>query len=123
MIETNLPSVKSTKATDVDYFDFYYQTQNNIDGARFDAVFSFFLSRTNNNKEAARSLAASLLEITYSTGTDPMLLLEDFKKINQNESFKSALIGLFNSSRRNTSKIGFSRNASASPLVLRNIRS
>ena len=123
MIETNLPSVKSTRATDIDYFDFYYQTQNNIDGARFDAVFSFFLSRTNNNKEAARSLAASLLEITYSTGTDPMLLLEDFKKINQNESFKSALIGLFNSSRRNTSKIGFSRNTSASPLVLRNIRS
>ena len=123
MIETNLPSVKSTKATDVDYFDFYYQTQNNIDGARFDAVFSFFLSRTNNNKEAARSLAASLLEVTYSTGIDPMLLLEDFKKINQNESFKSALIGLFNSSRRNTSKIGFSRNTSASPLVLRNIRS
>jgi hypothetical protein len=123
MIETNLPSVKSTRATDIDYFDFYYQTQNNIDGARFDAVFSFFLSRTNNNKEAARSLAASLLEVTYSTGIDPMLLLEDFKKINQNESFKSALIGLFNSSRRNTSKIGFSRNTSASPLVLRNIRS
>lgn len=123
MTETNLPSVGTNRPKDVDYFNFYYQTQNNIDGSRFDAVFTFFLSRTNNNKEAARSLAASLLEITYSTGIDPMTVLDDFKKINQNESFKSALIGLFNSSRRNTSKIGFSTNPSAPSLVLRNIRS
>ena len=123
MTVNNLPTGQTSSPTEADYFNTYYSTQNSIDGAKFDAVFAFFLSRTNNNKDAARSLAASLLEVTYSTGTDPMLVLEDFKKINQNQGFKSALIGLFNSSRRNTSKIGFATKTVAAPVVARNIRS
>ena len=123
MAVNNLPTNKTNRPTEFNYFDQYYQTQVPIDSSKFDAVFTFFLSRTNNNQDAARSLAASLLEITYSTGVDPMIVLEDFKKYNQNESFRTALIGLFNSSRRNTSKLGFSTNPTPHPLVLRNIRS
>ena len=123
MALNNLPTNKTSRPSEFDYFNAYYQTQAPIDGAKYDAVFTFFLSRTNNDKDAARSLTASLLEITYSTGVDPMVVLEDFKKFNQNESFRTALIALFNSSRRNTSKLGFAVNPTPHPLAVRNIRS
>ena len=122
MAVNNLPTNKTSQPNEFNYFNTYYQTQAPIDASKFDAVFTFFLARTNNNKDAARSLAASLLEITYSTGVDPMSVLDDFKKYNQNESFRTALIGLFNSSRRNTSKLGFSADPTPHPLVLRNVR-
>lgn len=122
MSTTNLPLQQTSNPTEYNYFDTYYQTNAHISGPKYDAVYTFFLSRADNNKDAARSLTTSLLEIAYSTGVDPMLILEDFKKYNKNESFKIALIGLFNRSRRNTSKIGFATQPTPTPQVARNIR-
>jgi hypothetical protein len=122
MSVSNLPFEKTNRPSEFDYFNVFYQPLATIDGTKYDAVYTFFLSRTNNNESAAKSLTASLLQIAYSTGIDPMVILDDFKKYNKNESFKTALIGLFNSSRRSTSKLGFSSNPIPSPLVIRNIR-
>lgn len=122
-MSNNLPLEKTNNPNENNYFNNFYSSQTPISGPQYDAVFTFFLARTNNNKEAARSLAGSLLEITYELGINPLDVLDDFKKYNQNESFRTALIALFNSSRRNTSKIGFASNPSPTPLVLRNIRS
>lgn len=119
---TNLPQEQYASVSQNDYFDQFYQTRSPVSGNQFDAVYTFFLSRTNNNKEAAKSLASSLLEVTYQNSIDPMVVLDDFKKYTQNESFKSALIGLFNGTRRNTSKIGFSANTTPAPRTLRNVR-
>jgi len=122
-MSTNLPQDQNINGiSQENYFDQFYNTQSPISGDQHDAVYAFFLSRTNNNKEAAKSLATSLLEITYQTGINPMAVLDDFKKYTQNESFKTALIGLFNSTRRNTSKIGFSANTAPAPRTLRNVR-
>lgn len=123
MSDSNLPIVSQNFASEADYFNNFYQTQSPVSGPQYDAVYTFFLSRTNNNKDAAKSLTSSLLEITYQTGINPMTVLEDFKKYRQNENFKTALIGLFNSNRRNTSKIGFSSPLLPSPQVYRNLRS
>ena len=120
---SNLPEKQTENSSQQAYFDRFYQTQASISGQQYDAVYTFFLSRTNNNKDAARSLTASLLEVTYQNGLDPLVVLDDFKTYNQNESFKTALIGLFNSSRRNTSKIGFSAIVVPAPKVIRNVRS
>jgi hypothetical protein len=120
---TNLPQAQSSNQDQENYFDNFYSTRTPITGNQYDAVYTFFLTRTNNNKEAAKSLTTSLLEITYQNSIDPMVVLGDFKKYNQNESFKTALIGLFNGSRRNTSKIGFSSKTVPSQNVMRNIRS
>jgi len=120
---TNLPQSQSNGLTQEQYFGQFYNTQSPVSGNQYDAVYTFFLSRTNNNKEAARSLATSLLEVTYQNNVDPMVVLDDFKKYNQNESFKAALIGLFNGTRRNTSKIGFAASTTPSRNALRNIRS
>jgi hypothetical protein len=120
---TNLPQIQSSNQGQEQYFDNFYNTQTPITSNQYDAVYTFFLSRTNNNKEAAKSLTTSLLEITHQNSIDPMVVLGDFKKYNQNESFKTALIGLFNGTRRNTSKIGFSAKPVPSQNVMRNIRS
>ena len=120
---TNLPQAQSSNQDQENYFNNFYSTVTPITGNQYDAVYTFFLTRTNNNKEAAKSLTTSLLEITYQNSIDPMVVLGDFKKYNQNESFKTALIGLFNGSRRNTSKIGFSSKTVPSQNVMRNIRS
>lgn len=120
---TNLPQSHTGSIDQQTYFDRFYDKQSPVSGQQYDAVYTFFLSRTNNNKDAARSLATSLLEITYQNGIDPMVVLDDFKQYNQNENFKTALIGLFNSSRRNTSKIGFAPENPPAPRAARNIRS
>ena len=122
-MSTNLPQNTTGSIDQQTYFDRFYNTQSPASGNQYDAVYTFFLSRTNNNKEAAKSLATSLLQVTYQNSVDPMVVLDDFKKYNQNESFKTALIGLFNSTRRNTSKIGFAANNPPAPRAARNIRS
>ncbi len=122
MPTSNLPYEKTSRPNEFDYFNAFYQTQVPIDGAKYDAVFTFFLSRTNNNQEAAKSLTSSLLQIAFSTGISPIAVLEDFKKFKSNESFKTALIALFNSTRRNTSKLGFSIDPSPPLQIIRNIR-
>lgn len=104
------------------FFDGYYNVQLPVSGAQFDAVQTFFLSRTNGEKEAARSLATSLLEITKNRGIDPMELIDQFKKYRSNDAFKNAIIALFNSGRSRTSRIGYSQPPAAAPLVVRNIR-
>lgn len=104
------------------YFDGYYNVQVPVSGAQYDAVIAFFLVRTQGNRDAATSLATALLEITHRRGIDPMQLLDQFKRYSSNESFKNALLSLFNSSRPNTSRIGYARAPDPSPLVVRNVR-
>ena len=120
---TNLPENQQTTISQTSYFDNFYNSQHPVSGQQYDAVYTFFLSRTSNNKEAAKSLTAGLLSATYENGIDPMVLLDDFKKYTNNDNFKTALISLFNRTRRNTSKIGFTTNTAAAPKVSRNIRS
>ena len=119
---TNLPKQQRV-ANENDYVNSLYQTQSPISSNQFDAIYAFFLSKTNNNKEAAKSLSASVIEIANQNGIDPMVILNDFKNYNQQENFKIALIGLFNGNRKNTSKIGFLLNQPPSSQVIRNIRS
>ena len=118
---TNLPNIQRN-ANENDYVNQIYQTQTPISGNRFDAIYAFFLSKTNNNKEAAKSLSASIINIANQNGVDPMVILNDFKNYNREENFKIALIGLLNGNRRNTSKIGFFSSQPPAPQVTRNIR-
>ena len=120
-MSTSLPSTNTSNQQS--YFDNYYKSQNRISGNHYDAVYTFFLARTNNNKDAAKSLASSLLEVTYQNGIDPMLVLDDFKKYNNSENLKIAMISLFNNTRRNTSKIGVAADVTPAPRYSRNIRS
>lgn len=123
-MSTNLPNIQSsnTQRNDQrDYFENYYNQDVPVDGAKFDAVVAFFETKTNNN-ESAKALATALLEISKNIDIDPMIVIDDFAKYQDNESFQAALIGLFNSSRRNTSKLGYAPAKTPAPHIARNIR-
>ena len=118
---TNLPNVQSNNSEN-EYVSSLYNTQNPISANQFDAIYAFFLSKTNNNKEAAKSLSSSLITISEQQNINPMEVLNDFKQYNQSENFKMALIGLFNKNRINTSKLGFFSSRPPALQITRNIR-
>lgn len=91
-------------------------------GVEYDLVYAFFLSRTKNNKDVAKNLTASLFEVCKNLQLDPVSVITEFKKYQQDANFKAVLVALFNEGRQNTSKLGFNRGRENSPLVVRNIR-
>jgi hypothetical protein len=103
------------------YFSGYYQTTLPVSGQQYDAVLTFFLKRTKGNRSAAEALTATIMSIAQSRGLDPISLIEEFKRYNDDDSFKAALIALLNSDRRSTSKLGYSVVPSGNPYVVRNI--
>ena len=121
---SNLPIQSSQNrdgANTDSFFNSYYKTTLPVNGQKYDAVVTFFLKKTEGNKVAAEALTASLMTIAQSRGIDPMSVLEEFKKFNDDESFKAALIALLNSGRRSTSKLGYAITPESSPYVVRNI--
>ena len=103
------------------YFSGYYQTTLPVSGQQYDAVLTFFLKKTTGNRVAAEALTASVMTIAQNRGIDPMSFIEEFKRYNDDDSFKAALLALLNSDRRSTSKLGYSVTPEANPYVARNI--
>lgn len=103
------------------FFDGYYTTTLPVNGQKYDAVLTFFLRKTEGNKVAAEALTASLMVIAQNRGIDPMSVIEEFKKFNDDESFRAALISLMNSNRRSTSKLGYAITPESNPYVVRNV--
>lgn len=117
---SNLPKTTNEYSTDA-YFSGYYKTNLPVSGQQYDAVLTFFLKRTSGNKTSAEALTASVLTIAQNRGLDPLSLVEEFKKFNDNDSFKASLLALLNSDRRPTSKLGYSVTPDPNPFIVRNI--
>lgn len=115
------PGQTSQGANTGSYFDGYYTTNLPVNGQKYDAVLTFFLKKTEGNRTAAEALTASLMVIAQGRGIDPMSVIEEFKKFNDNESFRAALIALMNSTRRSTSKLGYATVPESNPYVTRNV--
>ena len=81
----------------------------------------FFLRKTKGDKTAAEALASSVMVLALNRGFSPIGLIEDFKKINDNQSFKAALVALLNSDRRPTSKLGYAAIPDPNQYIVRNI--
>lgn len=117
---SNLP--KRTDDTNTSaYFSGYYKTTLPVSGQQYDAVITFFLKRTTGNRTAAEALTASVMTIAQNRGIDPISFIEEFKKYNDDSSYKAALLALLNSERRTTSKLGYSITPEANPFIARNI--
>jgi len=117
---SNLPKTTNNSDTDA-FFKGYYQTNLPVNGQQYDAVLTFFLKKTSGNRVAAEALTASVLTIAQSRGINPLSFIDEFKRYNENDSFKAALLALLNSDRRPTSKLGYSVTPGANPNVVRNI--
>jgi len=105
------------------YFAGFYSKNVTVAGSVYDAVLAFFLGRTRNDRSAAEALTSSVMVLAQGRGIDPIGLIEDFKKINDDQSFKAALVALLNSDRRPTSKLGYANIPEPDPYVTRNIHS
>lgn len=101
----------------------FYSNNYPISDNQYDAVRTFFLSRTKGNSVAADALTSSLLTLAATRQLDPIGIIEQFKSYTDNASFTAALLGLLNSERRNTSKLGYSSPPNPDTYVTRNIGS
>lgn len=121
---SNLPIGNSKQSSDTSlsaFYDGYYNTSLPISGQEYDVVLTFFLRRTNGNRSAAEALTSSILVLASNRGISPIGIIEDFKKINDDQSFKAALVALLNADRRSTSKLGYAAVPNPNPYIVRNI--
>lgn len=116
---SNLPLNKNQTAPA--YYSGFYKTTLPVNGQQYDAVYTFFLRRSSNNKSAAEALTATIMTIAQNRGINPISIIEEFKKLNDDVSFKAALIALMNSDRRPTSKLGYSVQPKPNELIARNV--
>lgn len=117
---TSLPKISNSP--EYEYFSRYYNNDQSISGDKYDAVVTFILSKTDGNRDAAFSLADGIFKLAYNQGIDPMRILDQYKKIDSDENLKTALLAMLNSSRNNTSKLGYAKQPVQNQYVVRNIR-
>jgi hypothetical protein len=86
------------------YFNNYFDKTITISTAKEDAVVSYF-EKITDNKESALALASAVVYTSRIQGIDPMLILDEFKKLSRDQL--SPFIAQFlNLNRVGTSLIG-----------------
>lgn len=101
------------------YFNNYFDKTITISTAKEDAVVSYF-EKVTDNKESALALASAVVYTSRIQGIDPMLVLDEFKKLNRDQL--SPFIAQFlNLNRVGTSLIGVQKVPTRSKYVSRTI--
>jgi hypothetical protein len=103
------------------FYSGYYNQSLPVSGQEYDIVLTFFIKRCNGDRTAAEALTSSVLVLAINRGISPISIIDDFKKIKDNQNFKAALVALLNADRRSTSKLGYASTPEPNPYVLRNI--
>lgn len=86
------------------YFNNYFDIPITISSAADDAILSFFEKMTD-NKESAIALASAVIYTSKVQNTDPMAVLDEFKKL-QKDQLRPFIAYFLNLSRIGTSLIG-----------------
>ena len=123
---SNLPLAGRNTSNDASvgsFYQGYYKTDIPVSGAVYDAVLTFFLRRTNGDRTAAEALTSSVMVIALNRGIEPMSIIDDFKKLQDDAAFKAAIVSFLNSDRRPTSKLGYAATPLVNEYVVRNIGS
>jgi len=101
------------------YFNNYFDKTITISTAKEDAVVSYF-EKVTDNKESALALASAVVYTSRIQGIDPMLILDEFKKLSRDQL--SPFIAQFlNLNRVGTSLIGVQKVPTRSKYVSRTI--
>jgi hypothetical protein len=117
---SNLPATSSENIANQRIFNGTFFQEIPIDENTHSIVYGFFLGKTG-LKESADSLTQSLLSVCYNNKFNPIDILKEFDKATTESNFKKILIGVFNTGRNPTSKIGYSKGTSVNKWVARNI--
>jgi len=118
MIYGNLPPVTNNNST-TNYFDNFFVNGQSASENVNDAVIGYFQTLTG-DVQSGTTLAASVLYIALSRGIDPMVLVDQFRKMKSGE-LTAYLTMLLNSNRVGTSLLGLSNSPQTSPYITRAI--
>lgn len=115
------PSNLNTSGTNptTRYFNNFYTDNTGISPGINDAMLSFFEQQTG-NVESAKLLAQSVIDTAKANKEDPLIVLEQFQKLNTGQL--NTILSLYlNTSRVNTSLLGITNSPRASEYVTRTI--
>ena len=101
-----------------DYFDNYYRPELKLTDSEYSAAKSFFLSRTNNNEQAAAALTVAVIEAANELDVFIVDVIEQFE---QTTDLKSAIPTFLNLSRRGSSLLGYEVNILPNANVARQV--
>lgn len=117
---SNLP--KPAETPDIittNFFNGYYDQQLTISKENYDVVQAFFLGETN-NKDAADALTSMVITISSFNRINPMSIIENLRGLTGLNLTKTLTV-LFNSTRRNSSYLGYTQVRQTNMFVMRNI--
>jgi hypothetical protein len=97
-------------------YNFHYDISPNVN----DAVQTYFQEITE-DRESARLLAATVIYTAIGRGTDPMVVLEQFRKVPRNE-LNLYVATFLNLNRVNTSLLGVKNPSKVGYFIKRSIR-
>lgn len=102
---SNLSSVDlNLLSSSTKYFNNFFSKAITISSAKDDAVVSYF-EKITDNKESAMALASAVLYTSAIQNIDPMAVLDEFKKLD-NDKLNDYLCYFLNLSRVGTSMLG-----------------
>ena len=114
---TNLPE---TGTASQNFISGYYTQPPTMNPDVYNQVLAFFRSKTESDA-AAQKLAQTVMILTYNNSLDPIKVIKDFSKAASESEYKVLLITFFNSTRGNTSKVGYNNFLYQNKWVQRNI--
>lgn len=116
---TNLP-INNIEET-LDYFQRIYDAPVSVTQNQIDALYAFFIARTE-NEQTALALVNTVVVTAFSTKTNPMTMLDRFKKLD-GISLDAQLAQFLNSTRNNTSMLGVKNTPKTNVQISRTILS
>ena len=100
---TNLPIVDVEET--IDYFSKVFNEPVNVTQAQIDALYAFFIARTE-NEATALALVNTVVVTAFGSRINPMVMLDRFKDLNDDLKLDQQLAIFLNSTRNNTSLLG-----------------
>jgi len=121
MENTNLNAVNLNTLTDTDkFFNNFFKAPIDVSPMQNDAIVSYFEQITD-NRESAVALASAVIYTSKQQQTDPMEILDQFKKIDRGQ-LNSYLCMFLNLNRIGTSLLGVNVNPVKNKYVERSIK-
>jgi len=100
---TNLP-INNIEET-LEYFGTIYDSPINVSQNIVDALYAFFISRTE-NEDTALALVHTVIVTAVGAKINPMVILDQFKEASSGFELNVQLATFLNQTRNNTSMLG-----------------
>ena len=121
MESTNLAAVNLNTLNDTDkFFNNFFKTPIDVSPLQNDAIVSYFEQITD-NRESALALASAVIYTSKQQQADPMVILDEFKKLNKGQ-LDAYLCMFLNLNRVGTSLLGINVNPVRNKYVERSIK-